>query len=122
MRREAGFTLYELLVVTAMVVVTSGTMAGVAWTMHRTERHTAAYVADIHGLRRAVRVLDEDLRGAAHVEGHVVDGVRYRLEEGCLLRGERVLARNIAAFSMARAARSSSWARPSSIPLRRTSR
>ena len=95
MKREAGFTLMELMVVimlVGLVATICGTMTGA---LHRADRHTAAYVDDVGDLRRVVRALERDLRAAASVHE-----LAYRLEDGRLLRDGHELARNIALFEL----------------------
>ena len=69
--------------------------AGFTTTMHESEKRTRAYVEEIGGLRRAVRVLEADLR-AGSAAGWRLD------EEGMLRRGDVVVARGVGLFEVRR--------------------
>lgn len=90
-----GYTLVELLIASAMIGVVVSVAGGVGASLHGADKHTDAYVADLDGLRRAVRTIERDI----HAGRGLAD---YRLEDGVLLRGGRVLARNIATFERER--------------------
>ena len=92
---ERGFTLNELMISLVVILVTMGTVGGIAMSMHQRERTTAAYAEDLGGLRRAVARLQEDLSRAS-----ALDDVAYRLEGGVLLRAGEPLLRNVASFAL----------------------
>lgn len=92
MRR--GFTLIEITVVLLLVAGVAGISSGMIWTLRESERRTREYTEDIHGLRRAVRAIETDLRADR--------GDTCRLIDGTLMRGERVLARRIGRFEIER--------------------
>lgn len=93
-----GFTLMELMMVTAILAVVAASMGGIASVLHRTDRQTAAYVEDLGELRRAVRTVERDLYAAREIGYYRVDGVVYRRAGTDLLRDGKVVARNIALF------------------------
>lgn len=97
-----GFSLLELMIVTAVIALVAASLGGVASALHRTDRVTAAYVEDLAQLRRAVRAVERDLRASREVVYHRVDRAYYRLEDGRLLRDRQVVARNIGLFEMTR--------------------
>lgn len=97
-----GFSLLELMIVTAVIALVAAGLGGVASTLHRTDRVTAAYVEDLAQLRRAVRAVERDLRASREVVYHRVDDVFYRLDDGRLLRDREVVARRIGLFEMTR--------------------
>jgi type II secretion system protein J len=98
MRREAGFTLMELMIVIAMFGFVASICGAMAGALHRTDQHTAAYVDDVSDLRRAVRAVERDLRSATSL-----DELDYRLEDDRLLRNGHELARRIGCFEMTEA-------------------
>lgn len=98
MRRARGFTILELMIVVSMLTVVGATFLGAATTIHREERHSAAYAQDLAGLRRAVQLVEHDLRDAGTTQD-----VDYRLEDGVLRRGDTPIARNIALFDVSAA-------------------
>jgi type II secretion system protein J len=91
-----GFSLYELMVVTAIFGLVATTIAGVTHAVHKAERASAAYVQDLAELRRAVVAVERDLRVATP------DELRYALDSGVLTRDGRVVARRIASFQLER--------------------
>jgi len=95
MRRQAGFTLMELMIVIAMVGFVASIGGAMAGALHHTDQQTAAYVDDVGDLRRAVRAVERDLRAAASLEA-----LDYRLEDDRLLRNGHELARRIGRFEM----------------------
>lgn len=95
MRREAGYSFYELMVVTALLVTVTGTIAGITHAVHKADRVSAAYVEDLAGLRRAVAAVERDLREARSVED-----LDYVLDLDMLKRGDIVLARRIGTFEL----------------------
>jgi prepilin-type N-terminal cleavage/methylation domain-containing protein len=97
-----GFSLLELMIVTAVIALVAASLAGVASTLHRTDRVTASYVDDLGQLRRAVRTVERDLRNSREVIYHRIDEVFYRLDNGRLLRDDEVVARRIGLFEMVR--------------------
>jgi prepilin-type N-terminal cleavage/methylation domain-containing protein len=97
-----GFSLIELMIVTAVLAVVTASLGGIASVLHRTDRQTAAYVEDLGELRRALHSLERDLRGAREVFYHRIDDVYYRLDGDRLLRDDAVVARNVALFEMSR--------------------
>jgi type II secretory pathway component PulJ len=97
-KRTAGWTLLELMVVVVVGAGLGGTVLGASSMVHREERLAAACATDLTGLRRAVRVLENDLR-----QGRDPAALGWRLTaEGALQRGDRVLARNVAHFELER--------------------
>ena len=97
MRREAGFSLYELMIVTAVMGVVAAAIAGVTHAVHRADRVSAAYAEDLAELRRAVVAVERDVRAAASVEE-----LRYALDDGVLTRDGRPVARRIGSFELTR--------------------
>jgi prepilin-type N-terminal cleavage/methylation domain-containing protein len=97
-----GFSLLELMVVTAVIALIATSLGGVASALHRTDRVTAAYVEDLGQLRRGLRALERDLRASREVLHHRVNDALYRLDGGRLLRDDQVVARNIGLFEMTR--------------------
>lgn len=95
MRRQAGFTLLELMIYIAVFAVFSTAIAGVAHSIHKSDRFSAAYVRDVGGLRRALRLVENDLRHAKSP-----DELDYELEDGVLSRDGKAIARNIALFDL----------------------
>jgi len=95
MKRVAGFTLQEVMIVTTLLGLVSATVAGLAAGLHRTDRVTAAYVEDLAGLRRAVAAVERDLR-----EARSIAELRYELADDVLWRDRVVLARRIARFDV----------------------
>jgi type II secretory pathway component PulJ len=94
-RRDAGFSLYELMIVTAVLVTVSGTLAGITHAVHRADRVSAAYAEDLAELRRAVVAVERDLRAAK-----TVADLRYTLGDGVLRRDGKVIARRIGTFEV----------------------
>ena len=90
-----GFSLYEVLIVMALIGYVAAIGGSMTASLHRTDRHTAVYVKDVTDLRHAVRTIERDLRAAKSVRD-----LDYRHEDESLLRGERVVARNIAVFEV----------------------
>ena len=64
MKRQAGYSLAELMIVTTVLVGVTGTLAAVGHSLHRTDRVSAAYVDDITDLRRAVRMVERHPLGS----------------------------------------------------------
>ena len=95
MRGARGFTLLELMVVVCMLTVVFATMGGVAATIHREERHAAAYAQDLANLRRAVQLVERELRAADST-----GDLDVRLEDGVLYQGATVIARHIGVFEV----------------------
>lgn len=95
MRREAGFCLYELMIVTAVLVTVTGALAGITHAVHRADRVSAAYVEDLTELRRAVVAIERDLRAARSI-----DDLRYALDGGALKRDGQIVARRIGMFEL----------------------
>ena len=93
MRR--GFTLLELMVAVSMLTIVGATFLGVARTVHREDRHSAAYAQDLAGLRRAVQLVERDLREAQSLED-----LDMRLDDGVLYRGEKAIAHRIGTFDV----------------------
>jgi prepilin-type N-terminal cleavage/methylation domain-containing protein len=96
-RREAGFSLYELMIVTAVMGGVAAAIAGVTHAVHKADRASAAYAQDLAELRRAVVAVERDLRAAASFEE-----LRYGLDGGVLTREGRVVARRIGGFRLER--------------------
>jgi len=97
MRNERGFTLIELMVATVAIGAMVMVAASLIGTTRRTEQFSKEYTGDLAGLRRAVRVIESDLRAAEDVED-----LEVRLDGDRLVRGDRVLAENIADFAVTR--------------------
>jgi prepilin-type N-terminal cleavage/methylation domain-containing protein len=95
LRREAGFSLYELMIVVAVLGTVVGTIAGITHAVHRADRVSAAYVEDLAGLRRAVVSVERDLRAARSLAD-----LQYVLDLDVLKRGEAVVARRIGTFEI----------------------
>lgn len=95
MRGEAGFTLYEMMIGVIVGSVVIGIGAGLAATVRREDRAASAYEQDLRELERAVVAVEEDLRAASAAED-----LEYRLDGDRLFRGERIVARRIAAFDV----------------------
>jgi len=100
MRREAGFSLAELMIVTVLLVIVTGTLAAVARTIHLTDRQSAAYVDDLDGLRRAMRALERDLRAARHANEIFVDDTSWTHVNGNLWRNQALVARRVETFEI----------------------
>lgn len=94
-RREAGFTFVEVMLYVVLFGAISTTVAGITHAIHRTDRATAAYVDDLDGLRRAIRLVENDLRHAKSVHA-----LKWELKDGVLRRDGEEIARNIAAFDL----------------------
>ncbi len=94
-RPDAGFSLYELMIVVAVLVTLTAAVAGITHAVHRADRVSAAYVEDLAGLRRAVTSVERDLRAARSLED-----LRYVLDLDMLKRGEAVVARRIGTFEL----------------------
>ena len=98
MKRSArGFTLAEMMVVVSCAGVFGATLAGIGARVHADERASAGRQADLEGLRRAARMLDDDLRS-----GRSPDASSWRLEGDVLYRGSRPVLRSVAAFEAKR--------------------
>ena len=95
-----GFTLIEMMIVTAVLAVVATSMGGIASVLHRTDRQTAAYVEDLGELRRALRTVERDLYAAKEIGYYRIDGIVYRRAGTDLLRDGEVIARNIALFDL----------------------
>ena len=95
MRRSRGFTLIELMIAVCMLTVVFATMGSVGATIHREERHCAAYAQDLANLRRAVRLVERELRAAAST-----GDLDVRLDDGVLYQGGTVIARHIGVFEV----------------------
>jgi type II secretory pathway component PulJ len=95
MRREAGFSLQELMIVTGVLVSVMAAVGGLAHALHRADRVSAAYAEDLAGLRRAVTSVEHDLR-----EARSVAELAYELDGDLLRRDGRVVARRIALFEV----------------------
>jgi type II secretory pathway component PulJ len=94
-RRQRGFHLLELMIVTCVTAAVGGAALAVMDGAAGAERLSAAYVEDLRGLRRAAGLLEEDLRA-----GRAPGEVRYTLERDVLCRDGVPLARNVRAFSL----------------------
>ncbi|MHC4933111.1 MAG: PulJ/GspJ family protein [Planctomycetota bacterium] len=103
MRREAGWTLLELMAVLTVLTAAALAIGGVTEGIRREDRISAAYTRDVRGLRRALQTVEADLREAREMTGHTIDGIPYRLEGDRLLRNGHELAGNIAHFAIVRA-------------------
>ncbi len=97
MSRERGFTLIELMISTVVLGSVVLVATGLAGSIRTTERFSTEYTGDLAGLRRAVRVIEADLRAARVISDHGV-----RLDGDRLVRGDRVLARHVAVFEVTR--------------------
>ncbi len=97
MRHERGFTLIELMIATVVIGAMVMVATGLVLSIGDTERFSKDYTGDLAGLRRAVRIIESDLRVAAAIED-----LDVRLEGDRLVRGDRVLARNIVDYSVTR--------------------
>ena len=97
MRRQAGFTLMEVMVVVALVAGAASTIVGFVETLRRDDRAAARYVREISEFRAAVRSLERDLRAGARAA--------WRLEGDRLVRDGRLMAKNVTRFELARKGR-----------------
>jgi hypothetical protein len=95
-KRARGFTLIELVVVTATMVSVGGTFLTVASTLHREERLSAACAEDVREVTLAARALEDAVHRARRPEDVDAELVGRELR----VDGRRV-ARNVAAFSIA---------------------
>lgn len=95
MRRDAGFSLYELMIVTAVFGLVAAAIAGLTHAVHRADRASAAYTEDLAELRRAVVAVERDLRAASSA-----DDLKYALDGGVLKRDGRPVARRIGSFEV----------------------
>lgn len=110
MRSERGFTLLELMGSLALIGAVSVVAGGLAHHSQRTGDLGAAYANDVAETRRALDRVERDLRSARAVRTGertivVVTGageVKWRLAGRELLRGDEVVARNVAAFTAER--------------------
>ena len=93
--RSRGFTIAELMVSIAMLLVVSGIVGGVVMSMSARDESTAAYAHDLSSLRRAARTLEADLRAAPSLAG-----VDYKLKDGTLLRAGKPLLSRVASFEL----------------------
>ena len=93
MRR--GFTILELMIAVSMLTIVSATFLGVASTVHREDRHSAAYAQDLAGLRRAVQLVERELR-----EVQSLEDLDIRLDGDVLYRGETAIAHRIGTFDV----------------------
>jgi hypothetical protein len=97
MNRRSGLTLAELMVTVAVIGTFFLVVSGLVLAIRDTEEVTRTYGRELSELRRAVRVIESDLRTATDV-----DDLDVRLDGGCLVRGDRVLARNVSVFEVTR--------------------
>ncbi len=93
--RSRGFTITELMVAIAMLLILSGVVGGIVMTMRARDESTAAYAQDLSGLRRAARALETDLRAAPSLSA-----VDYELKDGTLLRWGKPLLTRVASFDL----------------------
>ena len=96
MRRLRGFTLIELMVVTATMVSVGGTFLTVAATLHREERLSAACAEDVREVTRALQAIEDAVRAARRPEDVDAELVGKELRVG-----GRPVARNVASFQVA---------------------
>lgn len=97
MRRDRGFTIVELMIAASAFGAVVLVATGLVGSIRATERFSTEYGGDLHGLRRAVRVIEADLRAAADVAD-----LDVRLDGDRLVRGDRTLARNVSEFEVVR--------------------
>lgn len=95
MKRAHGFTLIELLVVISVMGCVGTILVGAVAHVRAEERLSAACADDLTGLRRAARLLREDL---SEVE-HPTD-LAWRLDRGILERQGVAVARNVSLFEV----------------------
>jgi Tfp pilus assembly protein PilW len=97
MRSQRGLTLVELMLSTVAIGAAVLVATGLVASIRSTEKFSRDYSGDLAGLRRAVRVIESDLRVAADISDLDVrhDGDR-------LVRDGRTLARNVGEFRVTR--------------------
>ena len=106
--RTAGFTLMELVISMAVLVVLS---IGTGYTLingYATQRLSAGYADDVTGMRKALTAVERDLRSARDVEispdavtVHLADDdIHYAIDNGRLKRNGRTLSRNVVGFDV----------------------
>ena len=96
MRRERGFTLYELMVVIALSGTVGLAIASASNRLWAENAASKAYCEDMRGIQRATRMLRSDLRNATDVAG-----LDWRRDGDRLIRGRREIARNVKDFAVA---------------------
>lgn len=96
-RRARGFTLVELLATLGAVGAFGAAVTSVGQRMAQESKADAGRQSDLASLRRAARLLEDDLRAGRDpvVEGWVLLGDR-------LMRRQQVVARSVAAFRLRR--------------------
>jgi len=105
-RRQRGFTLLELMGSLALIGAVSVVAGGFAFHAKETTELGSLYAGDVAETRRALDAVERDLRGARGVRPGanslvvVTDAgdVAWKLDGHSLLRGDAVLARNVANF------------------------
>jgi prepilin-type N-terminal cleavage/methylation domain-containing protein len=95
--RSRGFTLAELMVVVSCAGVFGGTLTAVGLHVHAQGRASAGRQADLDGLRRAARLLDDDVRS-----GRLGRAVRWSLDDAVLRRDDVPVLASVASFEAAR--------------------
>lgn len=92
-----GFSLPEMMVTLAMTGAFGATLTAVSMRVNDEQKAAVGRQADLDGLRRAARALDDDLRAGLDPE---VEG--WRLYRGELIRDREVMARSVAVFELLR--------------------
>ena len=92
-----GFTLAELMVTLAMTGAFGATLTAVSMRVNDEQKAAVGRQADLDGLRRAARLLDDDLRA-----GKDPVAERWHLDRNELLREHEVVARSVAVFDLTR--------------------
>ena len=100
--RTRGFTLIELMVSLALMAVLATLCATVAASAREDDRVAREYAEDLRHLRTASDVLAAEIRSAHDVavdaDALVIDGRRWSVSDGVLLRNGVVAVRGIASL------------------------
>ncbi len=114
MTRNAGFSLTELMISLAVLVILMSVTGNVFSQSVEGDRQFAAYARDVEECRCVLSSIERDLRQATDVRvgsGHYIltvngEDLSYRLEDGVLTRSQSgrslTLARSLAAFDLER--------------------
>ena len=92
-----GFSLPELMVTLAMTGAFGATLTAVSMRVNDEQKAAVGRQADLDGLRRAARALDEDLRAGKDPEAE-----GWHLHRGDLIRDQELMARSVALFELLR--------------------
>jgi len=101
-RRDRGFTFFEMMASVGLIAAVSLVVGGLALGAERSRDLGAAYALDVADTRRALDAMERDLRAArdVRVDGStlVAGAATWTSDKTALRRGGVVLARNVAAF------------------------